>query len=330
MSAAGLYFRYRNLILGDESYSFLSDAFSFARQGRRILRDILRFYMRGAAHLSTPAVADMSFGEYLEAYEYSDEFRERFILPLFAAVNTCSYDAVKAYPAATLIGYLVNSRKPGGVRRIVGGVAEVAKNLAQAADEIRCGFAVREIHQDGDQVRVTTEHGPEIYDYVVLATQANQAARFCEPHLPRHRQLLSRFRYEKSELIVHKDPSFLPAKRGAWSPVNFTVDAAYEKPMATIYMNAIQNELRAAEPILQTWNPHRSPAQADLIAQAQFERPLVDGETVAILQDLAALNRDAANRVKICGSYTESGIPLLEAAAVSGERIAGLIAAENN
>ncbi|MEQ9365433.1 MAG: NAD(P)-binding protein, partial [Leptospirales bacterium] len=265
------YFRYRNLIVGEKSYAFITNAFSLARPGRRILRDIFRFYGSGRKHLRGPETRSMNFGEYLEAFGYSEEFRDRFILPLFAAINTCGYAAVKEYPAATLVDYLVNSRNPSGVRRISGGVANVAQTLSRAAEDIQCAAAVHQIEQKDHRVVVSTSAGRFVYDYVVISTQANQAARFCERSLPRHRDLLSRFRYEKSELVVHKDLNFMPRTRSAWSPVNFIVDPAFQKPMVTIYMNAIQRELRSEEAILQTWNPHSLPAPDLTLAHSAFE-----------------------------------------------------------
>ena len=323
------YFRYQNLIVGEATYSFITNAFNLARPGWRIIRDLVRFYTRGPRQLKSPELARMDFGEYLRAYNYSREFREGFILPLFAAINTCSYRAARAYPAAILIAYLVNSRRPSGVRRIVGGVGHVARTLSQTAAEIRCGFPVQRIEQIADRVRITTGQGQQEYDWIVLATEANQAARLCAETLPQHRALLARFGCESSDLVIHKDLSFLPEKRSAWSPVNFFVDANHEKPMATIYMNAIQKELRTAEPVLQTWNPHRTPAPDALLMQASFQRPLVTHDTPRTLDELTALNNDENNRIKICGSYAETGIPLLEAAAVSGEKIAGLLAAQS-
>ena len=322
------YFRYQNLVIAGRSLSFITNAFNLARPGWRILRDILRFYSRGPQHVLSPDIDGMNFGEYLKAHGYSREFCDGFILPLFAAINTCSYAAVRSYPAATLVAYLVNSRRPPGVRRIVGGVANVAKTLSQAAHEVSCDAPVQRIEQLGERVRVTTTKGEQNFDYIVLATQANQAARMCTDALPRHRAVLSRFVYESSELSIHKDLSFMPAKRSAWSPVNFIVDEDHERPMATIYMNAIQKELRNAEPVLQTWNPHREPAPGTLLRHASFERPVVTHDTAEILEQLNALNADEHNRVKVCGSYAESGIPLLEAAAVSGEKIAQLLAAQ--
>lgn len=322
------YFRYKNFILGRNSYSYIANSFSLSRTGRRILNDIYRFYRHGPKHTLMPEIQAMNFGEYLKRYKYSHEFSNQFILPVFAAINTCSYKAVKNYPAATIIAYLVNSQEQSGVRRITGGVGNVAKTLSGAATEIHCDAAVQYIEQKENQVVVTSTKGKQVYDYIILSTQANQAAQFCERYLPRHRELLSEFDYEKSELAVHTDLSFMPNRRSAWSPVNFLVDPVFEKPMATIYMNAIQKDLKFAEPILQTWNPHRLPAEESLIAHAKFERPLVTTETRHSLAALSELNQDPRNLVKICGSYTENGIPLLEAAAISGERIARLISCE--
>ncbi len=320
-----LYFRYKNILWGMNSYSYIANWFALGQKGRSILKDLYRFYRDGKEHLKNSEVLSMRMGDFLQTFNYSEDFAKHFVLPVFAAINTCTYEAVRNYPASVIIAYLVNSRKPSGVRRVIDGVKNVAKKLAYPASQVVLGEAVTGLQQDKDGVVVVTEKARREYDYVVLATQANQAARFSAAGFTEVAAVLSRFSYEPSEVTMHNDRAFLPNKKRGWSPVNFTVDFNYDKPMATIYMNAIQSELADAAPLLQTWNPHRMPAEKHILSHSRFERPLVTLETEAALADLHRLNDHEANRLKVCGSYTETGIPLLEAAALSGKKIAETI-----
>lgn len=316
------YFRYRNFLLNDNSYSYLVNLFSLKKTGRQIISDNFRFQREGPEHVKSRQVAQMTFGEYLDTYQYSRAFSERFILPVFAAINTCTLASVREYPAELIINYITGGRRPNGVRRVVGGINRVAENLSSGA-RLFLQTPVEAVTADADSVTVRAGGESRSYDYAVFSTQANQAARIASGSLPQHASVLRRFRYEESEVLMHTDTSFLPRSRRAVSPVNFRVDESYDKPMATILMNLIQPDLRRSPvSFMQTWNPHRMPREDSLLSHSVFERPVVTHDSLKAVDELEALNNDPANRVKICGSYVKTGIPLLEAAALSGREVA--------
>jgi predicted NAD/FAD-binding protein len=166
-----------------------------------------------------------------------------------------------------------------------------------------------------------TEH----FDHVVLATQANQALALWHDATPAEAAVLRAFRYRALDVVMHRDPRLMPARRADWSPVNARVCAEHERPESTIWINRVQPALRDAAPLFQTVQPQRSPREDLVIGHARFERPLVDRASVQAVAALQGLHAQPGRRVWLCGSYAQPGVPLLESAVRSAYAVAAAI-----
>jgi len=320
------YFRYRNLRIGGLSLPWVPGAQLLGADARRIVADLVRFYRGAARDLETGRLEKETIGEYLERRDYSEAFRERFVLPTFAGSGTCSYASVRRYPADVVVGYLTRGVLLEGVHRTVRGADHVVERLAGRVARVRCGVAVEALCPGPDGVVVGTADGSrEHYDHVVLATPAPQGLAMLTRPTPAEVEALGAFRYERSRVLVHDDPGLAPARRADWSPVNFLLDEAADRPMATIWLNAVLPLPEGTGPLFQTWNPLREPEPGRVRVEAEFERPMVDRESAPAIDRIEALHAEPGRRVWLCGSYAKPGVPLLESAAASARAVAGCI-----
>lgn len=314
------YYRYANWLVAGRSIPL--PALPLGRRALRINRDLLRFYRLAPIALRERHDSEEPLGSWLDRAKFSPEFSEGFLIPTFAAVCTCSAAAVRAYPARVILDYLTRGLTFGGVRRVVMGTREVVRRLTEPVAELRCGVRVREITPAPDGVRVRWEGGEQAFDHVVVATQANQATAMLDPAYRREREALQRFAYEPSEVVVHTDPRLAPRDRRYWAPVNIITTDAHDKPMATIWMNKVQPELRAKSPVFQTWNPIIDALPETVRAHARFERPVVNAASLEGARTVRLLHAQHGRRLWFCGSYLGPGIPLLEAAARTALEVA--------
>ena len=222
------YFRYANWIVGGRSVPL--PALPVGARALRISRDLLRFYRMAPTALADLGASEEPLGSWLDRAGLGPDFTDGFLLPTFAAVCTCSTTAVRAYPARIILDYLTRGLTFGGVRRVVLGTREVVRRLTETVHEVRCGVAVRRIAPTADGVHLAWEGGEARYDHVVLATQANQAARLLDAGFAREREALERFGYESSEVVVHTDPRLAPRDRRRWAPVNMVIDPLLDRP----------------------------------------------------------------------------------------------------
>jgi len=202
-------------------------------------------------------------------------------------------------------------------------------------------------------VHVTLASGERrTFDHAVFACQANQALAMMDEEGDNKEitDALKGVRYERSEVLTHSDPSLMPQSRFVWNSVNFVLpsrssaqvapllsdagDGSTNKAspalctegMVSIWLNRCQSNLRAlgpdCTPVIQTWNPLPGvrPAAALTLRAASFERPVVTPASLRCLARLARLQ--GQRRLWFCGSYVESGMPLLETAVTSAVRVA--------
>ncbi|MFM2139941.1 MAG: hypothetical protein RLZZ25_206 [Gemmatimonadota bacterium] len=317
------YFRYANWIVGGRSVPL--PALPVGARALRISRDLLRFYRMAPTALADLGASEEPLGSWLDRAGLGPDFTDGFLLPTFAAVCTCSTTAVRAYPARIILDYLTRGLTFGGVRRVVLGTREVVRRLTETVHEVRCGVAVRRIAPTADGVHLAWEGGEARYDHVVLATQANQAARLLDAGFAREREALERFGYESSEVVVHTDPRLAPRDRRRWAPVNMVIDPLLDRPMATIWMNRVQPTLAGGSPVFQTWNPIVEPMASRVYARASFERPVVNARALEGARLVDQLQSEPDRRLWCCGSYLGPGIPLLESATATAATVARAI-----
>ncbi len=311
------YFGYRNLLVGPLAIPLPLRRSFLGSRGRRIVRDLLRLQRQPTAGLG-----ERSIGELLATDGYSAEFRDGFLLPAFATICTCSYENVLAFPAFHVVDYLTRGVFLTSVRRARGGAADVVRRLIPGNAQVRCGVDVRAVEASLTHVEVSVDGAKERFDHVVIATQANHVLKLFTNATDEERTVLSAFRYERVDVVMHTDQKLLPPLRRHWGSVNLMVSPTFDRPMSTIWMNAVQPELRSAEPVFQTVHPLVEPAAEKVIASARFERSVVDVKSARALGALDALQRQPGRRVWFCGSYARPGIPLLESAVASSERVA--------
>jgi len=316
------HFLYRNVHIGGRSLPWVPPSGFLKGEVRGITRDLLRLHRRGPVDLREGRLAGKTLGAYLESEKYGRAFIEGFLLPAYASICTCSTQTIRDYPADLIVDYFCSGVTTLGVMRAVGGSKDVIGRLLAPAAEVRTGVAVHRITQDDDGVRVVDQAGGvRRYDQVVLATPADRGAELLEGDDPL-RSVLSRVPHESSRVVVHRDPRLAPRDRSSWRPVNFIVSDDHPAPMATIWLNRVQDGLEGGTDLFQTWNPVVEPDPALVITEAVVSRPVVTLATRDVPARLAALQHDPDRWIWPVGSYAEEGIPLLEAAAASATRVA--------
>jgi predicted NAD/FAD-binding protein len=327
-----LFFRYRNWRWGDHSLGYLAPSdLLLGPRSLRILGGLLSFNGLALPALRRGELKGLSIGEYAQAMGFEPAFVEGFLLPAIATVCTCSYRQARCFPAEVIVDYLARGLARESVRRALHGADDVERRLLQGIPDLRCHARIAAVRRAGQRVQLQMEDGSRLaFDHVVLASQANQASRLLADATAAEVQLLERFRYEPVEVVTHTDTALMPARPRDWSPVNLRVAPGHDAPESTIWVNAVQPELRGAAPVFQTVHPQRAPRERTVIGRSAFERPVVGADSEQSLRWLRELHAESERRVWFCGSYAQDGIPLLESAVRSAHDVAEKLGAALN
>lgn len=160
-----------------------------------------------------------SIGEYLDQENYSEAFRNDYLIPMTASVWSTSPDkASLEFPAITLVRFMWNHHLlttvatrptwmtiPGGSKQYIKAV------MADVPEErVHLGATVQSLQiQRNDQLRIRSSDGKEdVFDHVILATHGDQAMEIIrDTATPQEKDIMSGFKTSQNTAALHSDLS---------------------------------------------------------------------------------------------------------------------------
>lgn len=294
----------------------------FSRNARQIASDTKRLMDQGRHDLADDTLDQLTLDQYLTKNDYSTAFVDKFLYPTLAStVCTCSYDALKNYPATVILLALRDLTSDADLCRVAGGSAAVVDRLSQGIEDIRTDCAVQSVSKlpNGVLVRISGK-APESFDHVVMATQANTAVDLLLDIDQQEKQLLRSIRYEDVDVTVHQDDRLMPSRRSDWSSFNMVSrsdSAAVQATQCTVWMNRFDRRLADEADYFQTIGPIQQANTESVLSSVTLQRPIVDLGTKQTLREIATNLQVPGRRIWYAGSWASYGIPLLESAVVS-------------
>jgi predicted NAD/FAD-binding protein len=323
------YFGYQYFNVGKRALPFIGSLKYFNVKTLIIAKDAARFLIFAKRDCKKGRVNGFTIEQYLRSNHYSSAFIDEVILPSFAAICTCSYDAVRQYPAEIIIDFLADGMLFNGIWRAKHGAEDAIHKMLQHCHTIQCHTEVKKISKHQAGVQIVENNGKvHQFDHVIIAVQANQAVKLISEDEAHASELLNKIPYERSEVVVHSDIKLIPAADKNRAPVNFLIDKQQDKPMASIWLNKIYPSLKNSSPLFQTWNPTIAPDETMVLGRSHFERPIVNLKSLAAIKSLNRLHQQRDRKIWYCGSYAMPGVPLLESAVQSAMSISEHLGAD--
>jgi uncharacterized protein len=271
----------------------------------RFLGAVVRLLAAGRADLGGELVRRATLDEYLEARRVPAEVRERFVVPLAAALWSLAPERCGAFPAETWLRFMdqhgmLRATRPHPWRTVVGGSATYVDALVRALGErvvIETQSPVTSVARDARGVTLVVGGRERRFDHVVIATHADTALAIMAEPTADERAVLGAFAYSHNPTVLHGDATFLPEERAAWASWNYVGQFA-----VTYWMNRLQG--LPDEPLrLVTVNPPREPA--DVVARTSFMHPQFDFAALAAQRALSRLQ--GVQRTYFAGAYAGFG-----------------------
>ena len=280
----------------------------------RMVRGILRFFSTARVIYDQPDAACLSLQDWLEREGYPASFIDDHIMPMGAAIWSCSVAEMRRQPALAFVrffdehGLLELTERPEW-RTVDGGSREYVKRLAAPiSDRIWHDSAVEAVWRTPNGVLVRDSQGrTERYDDVVMASHADQTQAVIQDLSPSEQAVLGCFRYKPNDVYLHSDPTLMPLRRRVWSSWNFLGGAGREREgnvTATYWMNKLQG-LPDSTPLFVTLNPVRPPADHLIHGQYLYDHPIIDLESFAARDRLDDIQ--GTGGIWYCGAWTGSG-----------------------
>lgn len=274
----------------------------------KMLLEISRFNKESIQILNDPKFDDCSIKNYLKDGGYSQEMRDKYLLPMSSAVWSTPAGRMLDFPVKTLVRFFYNHGFLGLNTQhqwytVANGSKTYRDILIQPFKEkIRINNAAVKVLRQSNSAVVQAENGSETFNKVIIASHADEALALLEQPTSAEQHLLSKFNYQKNTATLHTDESVMPARKRAWSSWNYRIT---DNSASTIYwMNSLQ-QVSKKKNYFVSINGTGNIDKNKIIRTLEYTHPLFDVEAVKVQAELPGLNKNGP--VYFCGSYFRYG-----------------------
>jgi uncharacterized protein len=281
----------------------------------KMLREVLRFNALATLLAEAGEQAEMAqpLGEFLDAHAFSAEFRDWYFLPMMACIWSCPIAQMLQFPVSTMIRFChnhgliqVNNRPQWWT--VKGGARHYVDKITAGIADKRLKTPVRLIDRDERGVTIFTDHGPERFDKLVLATHSDQAlALLRKPSAP-EAQTLGAIRYQPNRAVLHTDASVLPVQRRAWAAWNYERAVLRDKEDSQVCLHYLINKLQPIpfeQPVVVSLNPLQAIASQHVLGEFNYAHPAFDLAALKAQQDMPQLQ--GRQHTYFCGAWMGYG-----------------------
>ncbi len=293
-SLGGLFFQKRNL---------------FSPSHYKMIADIFRFNKMANFHLQTDAKElELSLGAYLKSY--GSAFKERYIIPMGAAIWSTPSKDMHDFPARTFLNFFKNHGLLGvstqhqwltvsnGSRNYVEKIVSKISGKAIINSDIlhvrRTSSGVTLVHGDGSE---------SLYDKVIFATHAPQTlALLGDDASQKEREILGAFGYKSNDAVLHNDTTALYPDKKIYAAWNYKNSENEQGVTLSYWLNRLQN-LDTKKEYFVSLNEVEN--LTHVIERIAYEHPQFDAKAIAMQARRHEIN--GINNTFFAGAYWRYG-----------------------
>lgn len=318
-------------------------AFDFWTMTKHLFRSLLVVFEVGRfkRSLLKENVNNITLGEFLKQFKYSNDFIYLVLVPFLSVTCTCSYDEVLCMPMDVVADYFASSGSDYNLQRFrIDGCTNDACTTLSKGCEVLLNVEVLSVQPVDSRVQIKyrpagnsdAEVLIRVFDHVVLAVEA--------PFVPKLltfgeevadsdiADTFACFHYAKTRVVTHTDLKLMPKDQAHWSLLNFVLDGDRGQ-MTSVRMNDLVPGLRNCDSaVFQTWNPLKLPDPATVLADTTFLRALVTKDSARGVEKLKALQ--GKNNIHFVGAYSLYSFTLLENGCRSTMQVAARMGCTSN
>lgn len=276
-----------------------------------MLRDILRFNRSAQTYLDQVRINPLTLGALLDQHGYGQSMRDWYLLPMAAAIWSSSVKDILDFPADTFLAFCLNHRllqienRPQW-KTVAGGSRSYVSAMLKNIPDARLNCAVTQVTRTDGGVVIESAAGHETFDAVIFACHAPTALRLLNANT-QEADVLSGFRYQPNQAILHTDIALLPRRKKVWSAWNYMSSSGFgaERPVAVSYLINQLQPLPFSTPVVVTLNPHIEPDPSHVIQRFNYEHPVLDSRAAESQKKLATIQ--GLDRAWFCGAWAGFG-----------------------
>lgn len=250
----------------------------------KMIKDILDFNKKANEDLKEcNSNLDKTLGEYIK--DYSSAFKQRYLLPMGAAIWSTPSNEMNNFPARTFLTFFKNHGLLGvsthhqWLTVSNGSINYVNKIKNKISGKIFINSDVVKVQREENGVYLIHRNGNKsFYDKVVLAMHAPQALEILENPTQKEIEILSAFKYKENSAVLHNDNNILYTNRKMYAAWNYTSSNKQNKLVTLSYwINTLQN-LKTKKDYFVSLNETQN--INNVIEKISYEHPQFDSKAI--------------------------------------------------
>jgi uncharacterized protein len=279
----------------------------------QMLKDVIRFNKEASKlalsfeNADEQSITEMQIPlrQFLAVRGYSDGFRDDYLVPMAAAIWSCSTKSMLEFPVGSFVRFFHNhgllqiTNRPRWFTIPGGAIQYVEKIKAQIlryGGSVRTSAGVvlieRNILGTSGQVKVSTAHTQESFDHVILACHSNQSLSLLQDLTPPEQRILRAIPYQANVAYLHTDALLMPKRKNAWAAWNYLSEKRgsdqEQSVSVTYWLNRLQ-PLPFKTDVFVSLNPISAPSPEKVLQTIHYEHPIFDMGSTQAQADLTRI-----------------------------------------
>ena len=252
-----------------------------------LLREIIRFNRLAPRYLANHENSGATLGDFLDECHFQGVFLDYYLLPMASAVWSTASNAVRSFPAQTLIRFFANHGMLGITsdlqwRTVRGGShSYLGPMSAPFRDRVHLSSNITSVRRSGAGVTLNFLDRPSLdFDEVVFACNCDRVLPLLESPTDAERDVLRNFTTSRNETCLHTDSRLLPRRGSARASWNYNLHLNNgHAATVTYHMNRLQS-LDVEEDYCVTLNANGSIDPAKVLRRMTYWHPLFTADAI--------------------------------------------------
>ena len=253
---------------------------------------------------------NITIDEFLNLNNFSSYIRNLHIYPLLSSIWSNNHKDVLNFPLKLFLNFfnnhdLFNFKNRPQWKYIIGGSNSYIKKILDLKKfNFTLNTNILEVVRSDERIKIINTDGDmHMFDYLVIATHADQALKLLQTPTEEEKLVLSKFKYRNNIAYLHSDSRIMPKNTKTWSSWNFIKKKENNNNFTlTYWMNNLQ-KLKTNKNYFVTINPDKIPQ--NLYNETIFEHPIFNLQTIASQTKIK--NIQGIKNTFYCGSYQGYG-----------------------
>ena len=271
----------------------------------KMIYEIYRFYKLCRYTELDNITNNYTLEDFLQKNNFSTYLKELHIYPLISSIWSTNQRDVRNFPLKLFLNFfnnhdLFNFKDRPQWKFVKGGSNSYIKKIIELDKfSFSLNTKIDKIIRSDNNIKIIKNDEEIVFDYVIIATHADQALQIINNPTNNEKEILSKFEYTKNRAYLHSDRSMMPKNNKTWSSWNFIKSENTNTNFTlTYWMNNLQ-KLQTSKEYFVTINPEKIPEHTH--DDTFFTHPKFNLQTMKYQSKLKDLQ--GINNTYFCGAY---------------------------